>query len=80
VGGLATYSVLDVAQTVQRVYSELYGKPLHLERPVSQSGETRGSLTFCCERLQALGFLPQVSLEEGIRETLQFCYQHFADR
>ena len=77
VGGLATHSALDVAQTVQRVYAELYGQTLTLERPQPQPGESKGSLNFRCEPMRALGFVPQVSLQEGVRETLQFCHQHF---
>ena len=76
-GGMATHSILDVAQTVQKIYAELYGQALPLERPQPPPGKSRGSLHFECKSMQTLGFMPQVSLEEGVREMLQFCHHHF---
>jgi len=76
-GGERSYSILEAAQLVQQVYREVYGQTLAIERPETKPGERRGELDYRCDRLQALGFQPKISLKETIRETLFFCEQHF---
>ena len=78
VGGLASYSMLEIAETVRRVYTGLYGRELPLERPEPGPADVRGSLDFRCEPMQALGYRPRVTLEDGVRETLEFCVGHFS--
>ena len=78
VGGLASYSVLELAEVVRRGYASLYGRELPLERPEPGPADVRGRLDFRCDPMQALGYRPQVTLQEGVRETLEFCVQHFS--
>lgn len=77
--GGATYTILEVAKMVQQVYAALYGALLPLERPDPQPGETPGQLDFQCQPMQTLGFVRTINLEQGIRETLQFCQTAFGD-
>ncbi|KGF73217.1 hypothetical protein DO97_01565 [Neosynechococcus sphagnicola sy1] len=79
-GGLKTYSILEVAQAVQGIYQTDYGRHLPLERPQPLPQETPGSLDFRCDRLQAWGWRPHISLTDNIRQTLRFCQQHFSPR
>ena len=79
VGGLKTYTVLDVAQTVQRIYTELYAQHLPLERPTPNLNEIIKPLDYQCQPIQRLGYTPRTTLEHGIRETLKFCHQEFVD-
>ena len=78
VGGMASHSVLEVSQMVQKVYASLEGRELPLECPEPGAGDSRGSLDFRCEPMSALGYEPQVTLQDGVRETLQFCLRHFS--
>ena len=78
VGG-ASSSILQVARTVQSVYAALYDRELPLERPEPCPGETGRQLDFRYEPLRAAGYAPSVSLQEGVRETLEFCIDHFAE-
>ncbi|MDB9311688.1 NAD(P)-dependent oxidoreductase [Spirulina sp. CS-785/01] len=76
-GGEQSYSILEAAELVQKVYFEDFGQMLPIERPEPQKGEQRGVLDYRCDRLKALGFQQQMSLSENIRQTLQFCQEHF---
>jgi len=78
VGGMATYTVSEVARTVQQAYEELRGVSISLERSEPKPGEAVESLDFRCEPLRALGYAPQGNLSKGVRETLEFCFRHFS--
>ncbi len=73
VGSQVTLTVLEVAQQVQAVYQELYGKYLPLEHPPVSSQQNPPSLEFCIDRLRTLGYVPRGSVREGIRDTLRLC-------
>ena len=79
-GGRQSYSIFEAAQMVQKVYFEVYGQTIAIERPEPKPGEQRGNLEFCCDRLYALGFEQTMSLEENIRQVLAFCQRHFEQK
>jgi UDP-glucose 4-epimerase len=78
IGGLATYTVLDVARLVQRTYQELRGVRIPLEHPEPEPGEVAEALDLRCEPVRALGYEPVGQLSKGVRETLEFCLRHFS--
>ena len=73
VGSQVTLTILEVAQQVQAVYEELYGKYLPLEHPPVPPQQNPPSLEFSIDRLRTLGYVPRGSVREGIRETLRLC-------
>ncbi|WP_204103831.1 MULTISPECIES: SDR family oxidoreductase [Spirulina sp. CCY15215] len=75
-GGTQSYSILEVAQMVRKVYFEVYDRKIPIHRPEPKPGEKKDDLDFRCDRLQTLGFAQQMSLEETIRQTLKFCEEN----
>lgn len=75
--GNASYSIYEAAQLVQKVYFEDFGQMLPIERPEAKYGESRGSLDYRCDRLNALGFQQKMTLADNIRQILQFCQEEF---
>lgn len=73
VGSREAVTILGLAEQVQAVYQELYGKYLPLEHPPAVPQQISPPLDFCFDRLCALGYVPTGVLREGIRETLRLC-------
>ena len=73
VGSQVTLTVFKVAQHVQAVYQELYGKYLPLQHLPAPPQQNPLSLEFCIDRLRTLGYIPRESVRDGIRDTLRLC-------
>jgi len=68
IGTGITTSVLDLLKTLQRIL----GSDVEPEFQPRRSGEIQFSCADISAAEQHLGFRPRVSLEEGLRETLEF--------
>jgi len=76
-GAGQSHAVLDVAKTVRDQYRGLFSSDIEIARPEPPEGYECERLEFAVEALGHLGFTPQKTLAEGVRQTLIFCANHF---
>lgn len=71
-----TYSLLELAHLIKKIYEERYGKKINVYKSSIQLSEkvtfTQSRYIICNERLKEFGFEPRFSLENGIIELFKY--------
>lgn len=73
-------SILSIAGSVRSAYSEITGRTISIDHPDPPVDLKVEDLEFVCDRIGAMGYGVSTSLEEGVRETMTFCLEHFSTR
>jgi UDP-glucose 4-epimerase len=77
-GAGATFTIIEIAHLVAKVYKQKYGKGIPVLMPECQNSKDlkkkhqEKKMLYSIERINNLGFEPQVSLEKGILKTFDF--------
>ena len=78
-GSGCSRTILSMAEMVQRIFFELVGERIPLEHPEPPPGLGVEDLDYCCAKIDGAGVGAATDVEEGVRETLGFCLEQFAE-
>ena len=69
-----TYTIGEIARTVQKIYKQTYGKEIPILLPPGKQLQTNAPSRYTIDnhRLQTLGFSPQINLETGIQHIFKY--------
>jgi UDP-glucose 4-epimerase len=74
VGGDNALSIVEMAQIVANEYQGIYGKKIYVEFAPNLIEITHNiDFSFSIEKIKKLGFIPNGSIKEEIKKTLQLC-------